>query len=76
MRRYAARTRGSTYAAIVVLAALMNSLKVVRKPIERIRITINGAGAAVFMTDLKSEIARAIESPPRLYQTHQALARA
>lgn len=32
--------------AIVVLAALVNSLKVVNKTIDRIRVTINGAGAA------------------------------
>ncbi len=32
--------------AIVVLAALMNALKLVQKPLEQIRIVINGAGAA------------------------------
>lgn len=32
--------------AIVVLAALENALKVVDKPIERVRIVLNGAGAA------------------------------
>ncbi|QGJ71150.1 NADP-dependent malic enzyme [Planctomycetales bacterium 10988] len=32
--------------AIVVLAALKNALKVVKKPIEEIRIVLNGAGAA------------------------------
>lgn len=32
--------------AIVTLAALINALKLVKKPIEQIRIVINGAGAA------------------------------
>ncbi len=32
--------------AIVVLAALINALKVVRKPAEEVRVVINGAGAA------------------------------
>jgi malate dehydrogenase (oxaloacetate-decarboxylating) len=32
--------------AIVTLAALLNALKLVRKPIDQVRIVINGAGAA------------------------------
>jgi malate dehydrogenase (oxaloacetate-decarboxylating) len=32
--------------AIVVLAALFNALKLVRKPIEKVKIVLNGAGAA------------------------------
>ncbi len=37
-------------AAIVVLAALINSLKIVKKKIEEIKIIINGAGAAGIAT--------------------------
>jgi malate dehydrogenase (oxaloacetate-decarboxylating) len=32
--------------AVVILAGLMNALKVVKKPIEKIRIVVNGLGAA------------------------------